>query len=167
MRAIVAIDEGFVPYVEDDVRRVLLDFPRYGEWWGPPFRFDVTSGGAGEVGTRLRVAKGALRWVATVTAVGPERIELSYGDGAWNGEARWSTRSEMGGTAIVFRVDVDPATLWLRLLSWRVDLGRRHSRQMRDVFKALDKRLAALGAQRVPEPQPPEPAPPRPGSVQR
>jgi hypothetical protein len=158
VRSLVSVDEGVVPYSEEAVRRVLLDVQRYPEWWPKPFAFEASEGPA-RSGTRLRAANGPLlRWMVTVIAVEPERIEMTYGEGSWEGEARWTLRPVLEGTAVVHRIALDPRPLWLRLLVGRVDFARRHSRQMKAVFAALDKRLAGLGEPRVPEPTPQAPS---------
>ena len=160
-RRIVAIDEGVVPFPEDAVFGVLMDLSHYADWWPKPFRFRVEEAAPGNVGTRVRVWNGRLvSWLATVTAVGPNRIDLAYSGGAWEGEARWSLRDVLGGTAVVFRVDVDPRPWWLRFVAWRSDLSKRHSKQMKGVFSALGRRLEALGVPRLPEPLPPDRPPP-------
>jgi hypothetical protein len=157
-RSLVAVDEGVLPYAEEAVRRVLLDVQRYHEWWPKPFTFEADDGPA-RAGTRLRAAQRPLfRWVVTVTAVLPERIDMTYGEGSWEGDARWTLRPVLEGTAVVHRIALDPRPLWLRLLAGRVDLARRHSRHMKAVFAALEKRLASLGEPRVPEPVPQPPS---------
>jgi hypothetical protein len=157
IRTLVAVDEGVLPYTEDAVRRVLLDVQRYHEWWPKPFTFEAPEGPA-RAGTRVVASNGPLfRWVATVTAVEPERIEMTYGEGTWEGDARWTLRPVLEGTAVVYRIALDPRPLWLKILARRLDLARRHSRQMKAVFAALEKRLLALGEPRVPEPTPQAP----------
>ena len=82
------------------------------------------------VGSRIKVANGRLvRWVATLTHLDPERVVLRY-EGAWNGEARWSVAPCQEGTRLIFRIDVDPGPLWLKLLARTRDLKRQHSHQM-------------------------------------
>jgi ribosome-associated toxin RatA of RatAB toxin-antitoxin module len=160
VRRIVAIDEAMVPFAEDAVRRVLVDFARYPEWWPAPYRVRTVGPETDGVGARLRIAKGPLiAWTATVTAVEPRRIDLAYSEGAWNGEARWSLRPVVEGTAVVHRVDLDPVPIWLRLVASRIDIGRRHSRRMKSVFAALGGRLEALGEPRQPLPGRPGPPP--------
>jgi hypothetical protein len=159
MSRVVTIDEYTVPYPGPDVQRVLLDVHRYAEWWPRPLRFSPLEPGPAAAGSRVGVRLGLLSWTATLTGVTPERIELSYA-GAWNGTARWSFREVIDGTAVLYRMDVDPRPLWLRLALLRADPGKRQSRRLRPVFTALGKRLEALGVERVPEPDRPEPRPP-------
>src|SRR4029453_13443706 len=79
--------------------------------------------------------------------------------------ARWTLRPVLEGTAVVHRIALDPRPLWLKLLAGRVDLARRHSRHMKTVFAALDKRLASPRGARGARPPPPPPSarPPTPG----
>jgi ribosome-associated toxin RatA of RatAB toxin-antitoxin module len=141
-RGVAAIDEAALPFPPGRVHGVLLDVHRYSEWWPEPFRFEVLDSGPVRVGTRVRVFNGSiLRWLATLSAVGPERIAFHYSDGAWEGDAWWSFRSTQEGTAAVFRISLDPVPIWLRLLGRWTNLSWRHSRQMQAVFRALDRRL--------------------------
>jgi hypothetical protein len=159
-RRIVAIDEGVVPFSEAAVQGVLQDLSHYAQWWPAPFRFQAEPSPAGTT-EQVRVWNGPwVSWVSTLTGAAPGRIDLAYSGGAWEGEARWSLRPVLGGTAVVFRVEIDPKPWWLRFLAWRVDLNRRHSRQMKGVFAALTRRLDALGAVRIPEPEPASGPPP-------
>lgn len=160
-RRIVAIDEGVIPFPEAAVQAVLQDLALYAQWWPAPFRFQAEEPSAPGSTARVKVWNGPLvSWFSRLTATSPGRIDFAYTGGAWEGDARWSLRPVLGGTAAVFRVEIDPKPWWLRLLAWRVDLGKRHSKQMKSVFAALTRRLDALGATRVPEPEPPDGPPP-------
>jgi hypothetical protein len=154
---VVAIDEAFLPYEASDVRGVLLDFARYGEWFPRPFRFESKQPAPAVL---VRVHEGSfLSWTAKVTAVREDQIDLAYSDGSWRGTARWTLHAAPNGTRLVHRVDLEPCPLWLRLLSRLVRVGARHSKQMKRVFRALDKRLEDLGVPQCPPPDPPEPPP--------
>lgn len=161
MSAIVAIDESIVPYRPAQVQPVLLEVHRYAEWWPRPWRVASPSAPTFGVGARFRVADGwLLSWQAEITAVEELRLGLRF-DGGLVGEGRWGLRPVIDGSAVLFRMDVDPGSAWVRLLNWRMDLRRRQARHMQRVFKALEARLAALGVERVPEPRRPEDRPPQ------
>jgi hypothetical protein len=160
MSRIVAIDEGLLRHPPESVRRALLAVDAYSSWW--PRRYRVT---------RLDPASGAdltvrcgpgLRCRVKLDAEA-DRIILRLGPGSFEGEARFSLRPVLEGTALVLRLDARPVPLWLRALTRVVDLGRRHSRNARSLFEALAGRLEALGEPRVPEPSPPTGPPPEPG----
>jgi hypothetical protein len=51
------------------------------------------------------------------------------------------------GTRLIFRIDVDPRPLWLRLLARTMDFKNRHSHQMTKVFTRLRERMDAQHAQ--------------------
>jgi hypothetical protein len=87
-----------------------------------------------------------LLWTATVSEADPERVLLRLDQGAWTGEARWSVSACQEGTRLIFRIDVDPSPLWLRLLSRSMDFKRRHSLQMFKVFKRLRDRMDGNGS---------------------
>ena len=142
-KQIAAIDEAILGYTPDRVWAVIADVGRYHEWCAPEYRVETLEDKHG-VGSRIRVAEGRLvRWVATLTHLDPERVVLRY-EGAWNGEARWSVAPCQEGTRLIFRIDVDPGPLWLKLLARTRDLKRKHSHQMTKIFGQLRKRLEVL-----------------------
>lgn len=142
-RQISAIDEAILGYTPDRVWAVVADLGRYHEWWQAPFQVQTLHDAQG-VGTRLRVSNGRfVHWTATLTHLDPDRIVTQY-EGDWNGEARWSLAPCQDGTRLVFRIDVDPGPVWLKLLARTHDLKRRHSQQMTKVFAHLRARLEAI-----------------------
>jgi hypothetical protein len=151
-RTIAAIDEVILPYPPADVRRVIGDLAHYQDWWGPPYRFEtVQDRDGGGVGTAVRMSNGSfLLWTATITEAGADRVLLTLDKGAWVGEAKWGVSPCQEGTRLIFRIDVDPRPLWLRLLARSMDFKRRHSMAMMKVFKSLRERLDALHAQTAP-----------------
>lgn len=150
-RQITAIDEAIVAFPLEAVHAVLADLGRYHEWWGPPFTFQTLQDAHGAPGTKVRIQQEMVHWDATVTHVDPERIVIHY-DGAWLGDTRWHVTPCQEGTRVIYRIDLDPTKLWLKLLARSVDLKRRHSHLMLEVFKHLRERLAATGAIPIAEP---------------
>jgi hypothetical protein len=146
-RTIAAIDEAILPYQPADVRRVVGDLAHYHEWWGPHYRIDTVQNQDGGPGTAIRMSNGNfLLWTATLAEADAERVLLTLDRGAWVGEARWSVSPCQEGTRLIFRIDVDPSPLWLKLLSRSMDFKRRHSMAMLKVFQGLRQRLDALHA---------------------
>jgi len=146
-RTIAAIDETILPYPPAEVRRMVADLAHYQDWWGPPYRFETVDDRQGGVGTAVRMSNGSfLLWTATVSEADAERVMLRLDQGVWAGEARWSVSECQEGTRLIFRIDVDPRPLWLRLLSRSMDFKRRHSMQMFRVFKRLRDRMDAVHA---------------------
>ena len=134
-----------------------------GGWWPRPFRIEAITPPPGGVGARLRVRQGRLlSWYATVSAIEPHHVGFSLSEGAFEGEAKWTVRPVLGGTALVLRVDVDIRAWWLKAWSWRQDIRRGHAKRVKRVFDALETRLEKSGAERLPEPQPPTPRSPAP-----
>jgi hypothetical protein len=149
---VVAIDEYTIPYRVPDVHRVLLDTGHYALWWPAPFRFRAESSPA-KIGARVEVRLGRwMRWVATVREIRVERIDLDIGEGTWAGTAHFGLREVFEGTAVLYRMDVAPQPLWLRLALQRIDARARQTRRLKPVFVALASRLEETGAERVPEP---------------
>jgi len=142
-RQITAIDEAILGYTPDKVLAILADVGRYREWCAPELQVETLQDAQG-VGSRVKISNGRLvQWNATVTHLDPERLVFRY-DGAWNGEARWTVAPCQEGTRLVFRIDVDPGPLWLKLLARARDLKRQHSHQMTRIFGQLRKRLEAI-----------------------
>jgi uncharacterized protein YndB with AHSA1/START domain len=142
-RQIAAIDEAILGYPPDRVWAIVADLGRYHEWWAAPYHVETIQDAHG-VGTRIRMSNGRfVRWVATLTQLDPERVVIHY-EGAWNGDARWSVAPCLDGTRLVFRIDVDPGPVWLKMLARTRDLKRRHSHQMTKVFAQLRHRLEAI-----------------------
>jgi hypothetical protein len=142
-RQIAAIDETILGYAPDRVATVIADLGRYPEWWVAPYHVETLQDAKG-VGTRIQMSNGRfVRWVATLTHIEPDRIIIKY-EGAWNGEARWSVASCQDGTRLIFRIDVDPGPVWLKLLARTRDLKRQHSQQMTHVFAQLRRQLEAV-----------------------
>ena len=118
MRDIVAVDEAVLPYDGPSVLRVLADVHSYGDWWPRPFQMEASTPPPGGVGARLRVRQGRLlSWSATVSAIEPDHVGFSLSEGAFEGEAKWTVRPVLGGTALVLRVDVDVRAWWLKAWS--------------------------------------------------
>jgi hypothetical protein len=146
-RMIAAIDEAILPYPPAAVRRVVGDLAHYQDWWGPPYRFETIQDRDGAVGTSVRMSNGSLLlWTAAVSEADPNRVVLRLDQGAWTGEARWSVSPCQEGTRLIFRIDVDPRPLWLRLLARTMDFKNRHSHQMIKVFTRLRERMDAQHA---------------------
>jgi hypothetical protein len=141
-RQIAAIDEAILGYPPDRVLAILADMGRYHEWCAPSLQVETLQDAHG-VGSRVKITNGLEHWVATLSHLDPDRVVLKY-EGAWNGEARWSVSPCQDGTRLLFRIDVDPGPLWLKLLARTRDLKRRHSHQMTKIFAQLRKRLEAI-----------------------
>ena len=164
MRDIVAVDEAVLPFSGESVLSVLADVGAYSSWWPRPFHLEAMPPPAGGVGARLRVRQGPLlSWSATLSAIEPDHVGFSLSGGSLLGEAKWTVRPVLEGTALVLRVDVDVRAWWLRVWSWRRDIRKGHAKRVKHVFDALEKRLEESGAERLPEPQPPAPRPPAAG----
>lgn len=153
-RQITAIDEAILAFAPEAVHAVLADLARYHEWWGPPFKFTTRQDNQAAPGTRVHIQHDFVQWDATLTHVDPERIVIQY-DGSWTGDTRWHVTPCQEGARVIYRIDLDPSRLWLKVLSRGLDLKRRHSMLMMDVFKHLDARLTQIGAPAVAPPMPP------------
>lgn len=144
-RQITAIDEAILAFPPQAVHAVLADLGRYHEWWGAPFKFQTLQDAHGAPGTRVHIQHDMVHWDATVTHVDSERIVIQY-EGSWTGDTRWHVTPCQEGTRVIYRIDLDPTKMWLKLLARSMDLKRRHSHLMMDVFQHLRDRLDGAGA---------------------
>lgn len=155
MRQLIAIDEAVLAFPPTAVHEVLAELERYPDWWPQPFRVSRLEPLPPLLQPRIRITNGPLEsWVATLVERSGERVVLRY-DGAWEGQARWSVYPSIEGTRLVFRVDLEAKPVWLRLAAGMTKKAKKHSHQMLQVFRALDKRLAELNVPRVPPPSGP------------
>ena len=128
----------------EEVFSVLADLSSYKEWWPRSIQFQIDDTGTAKVGTRMRISnQGAVRWVAEVTAIEPNRrIAFRYGEGAWDGTAEWTLTREAGGVRVRYAVDIVPVPFLIRVLGRFVDLGAKHSARMQRVLERLKTRVA-------------------------
>jgi hypothetical protein len=137
MAHIIASDSVALPHPPGIVHFVLRDFRAYGEWWPKRFRFTML-----EDDRAIRIQNGPLvSWSATVTEVKPEELIRFRYEGAWTGEACWIISATPTGSAVEYRVDIEPGLMWLKILQKIVNLGKKHSHQMQHVFRALEQRV--------------------------
>jgi len=130
-------DSAVLPHPAGIVHFVLQDFRAYGEWWPKPFRFTML-----EDDRAMRVQHGRLvSWTATVTEIKPEELIRFRYEGTWIGEACWIISSTPTGSTVEYRVDLEPRPLWLKIVQKVVNLGKMHSHQMQNVFRALEQRV--------------------------
>jgi uncharacterized protein YndB with AHSA1/START domain len=132
-------DSILVPEGPEKVFSAVADLHSYRDWWPRSIRFHVEDSGPVRVGTRMRISnRGWVRWVAEVAAIeANSRIAFHYGQGAWEGTAEWTLKSESGGVRVSYSVDIVPVPFWIRMLGKFVDLGAMHSRQMQGVLDNL------------------------------
>lgn len=143
MERIQQEDSIVIPTTPDRAFQVLADLHAYKDWWPRTIRFRFEDEGPVRVGTKMRISnQGSVNWTAEVTAIEPgKRIAFQYGEGAWEGAAGWTLTPENGGVRVAYAIDIVPVPLWIRILGKVVDLGKMHSRQMRDILKRLESHL--------------------------
>ena len=76
-----------------------------------------------------------------MTEIKPEELIRFRYEGTWIGEACWIISSTPTGSTVEYRVDLEPRPLWLKILQKVVNLGKVHSHQMQNVFRALGQRV--------------------------
>lgn len=145
MPKITAKDIKFLNYPVDYVYRTLTDFISYPRWYPKPFKFELLHLDTHAVGTTISIENGKLvKWIAKITEFEPNRlIGIDYIEGAWLGKTRWNFEDRGGKTKLTLEIDLEINKPWLRLLANFMDFSRLHSKQMNQVFTALERYLGS------------------------
>lgn len=141
MSKVIAKDSKIINYPVDIVYRAMTDFVSYGKWYPKPMKIEIDELDAHAVGTTLHIQNGALvKWKAKVTKFEPNKlIAIDYIDGAWLGKTFWKFENIDGKARLTLEINIEVNKAWLRFLSKFVDLGKAHSKQMKQVFTSLEK----------------------------
>ena len=141
-------DERVLNHSREAIYDVLCDVGSYHEWW--PRMGDPRALGPlpVRIGTTLRLSYGPfVHWTAEVAELRePALIAMRYA-GDLRGNAWWRLVADHGaGTRVAYEIDIEPVPTWLQLVSALWNLQPKHSRQIRRVFEALDRRVSAMTA---------------------
>ena len=149
MSEVKAKDIKFLNYPVSEVYRAVTDFSAYPKWYPKPFKFEVLHLDTHAVGTTVAIENGRLvKWVAKVTGFEPdELLGIDYIDGAWLGKTYWRFSDADGRTKLTLEIDLEINKAWLRLLSRFMNFSKLHSKQMRQVFTALEHYLSTYPAE--------------------
>ena len=143
MPEVTARDIKFLNYPVSYVYRTLTDFASYQKWYPKPFKFEVLHLDSHATGTTVAIENGRLvKWVAKITAFEPDKLlGIDYIEGAWLGKTYWRFSDSDGRTKLTLEIDLEINKAWLRFLSRFMNFSKLHSKQMRQVFTALEHYL--------------------------
>jgi ribosome-associated toxin RatA of RatAB toxin-antitoxin module len=145
MSEVTARDIKYLHYPVSYVYRTLTDFASYPKWYPKPFKFEVLHLDSHAVGTTVAIENGKLvKWVAKITAFEPDKlIGIDYIEGAWLGKTYWRFDDMKDKTKLTLEIDLEINKLWLRFLSRFMNFSKLHSRQMQQVFTALERYMGS------------------------
>jgi ribosome-associated toxin RatA of RatAB toxin-antitoxin module len=140
---VTAKDIKYLNYPVSAVYRTLTDFASYQKWYPKPFKFEVLHLDSHATGTTVAIENGRLvKWVAKITAFEPDKLlGIDYIEGAWLGKTYWRFSDSDGRTKLTLEIDLEINKAWLRFLSRFMNFSKLHSKQMRQVFTALEHYL--------------------------
>ncbi|RPI15741.1 MAG: hypothetical protein EHM58_13440 [Ignavibacteriae bacterium] len=138
--SITAKDSKIINYPLEDVYRTLTDFHSYPRWYPKPFKIDILHLDSHATGTTISIENGKLvKWTAKISDFKPNKlIAIDYIDGAWLGKTFWRFEGENGKTKVTLEIDLEINSPWLRSLSKIMNFSKVHSKQMQQVFNALE-----------------------------
>lgn len=144
MGKLKAKDTVLLNYPVDYVYRVVTDIAAYHQWWPHEIKFELEYLDPAVIGTTINIQNGALvKWRSKITGFKINKLlAIDYIDGAWTGKTQWRFEDSGSGTLLTMEIDLEPNKLWLSVVAKAVNLGKRHSRQMKKIFQNLDKYLA-------------------------
>jgi len=140
---ICATDEIMIGLPATKVWPLLADVGGYPRWWPKHLGIRLLSGGEEPLGTEVELRpSGGRPFRCRVEAVDvPKRIRLRYYGGFIDGYGEWRLEPLGEKTRVIYRLEAQ-AHGWLVVLLGKVlDLGRLHSRSMRDVLQNLKQVL--------------------------
>jgi ribosome-associated toxin RatA of RatAB toxin-antitoxin module len=145
MSKVTAKDIKFLNYPVSYVYRTLTDFASYQKWYPKPFKFDVLHLDSHAVGTTVAIENGRhVKWIAKITEFEPDKlIGIDYIEGAWLGKTYWRFEDRNGKTKLTLEIDLEINKPWLRLLAKFVNFSKLHSKQMNQVFTALERYMGS------------------------
>jgi len=132
-----------VPFSPADVWRVLRDVAAYPDWWPGRLRLKVLRAEREFVGSEVELRPfGGQPFRCRIDAADePRAITTRYFGGFITGRGVWRLEPSDSGTRVRYELDVVAEGVVVAALARIVDLGRLHSRLMRDVFAGLQGAL--------------------------
>ena len=138
MRKVQAEDEAIIACTPERIWRAIIDFNSYTKWWPVSVRIVVHRVTPELVGSQVEIKPyGGRAFLCEVESVrdGVE-LRLQY-SGVYRGIGVW-TIVESGSSRVLYRIDLEVADPFMKLLSYIVSIPWLHSKLMREVFSGLE-----------------------------
>jgi len=138
MRKVQAEDEAIIACPPGRIWQAITDFSSYQKWWPASVRIVVHRVTPELVGSQVEIKPyGGRAFLCEVESIryGVE-LRLQY-SGVYRGIGVW-TIVESGSSRVLYRIDLEVADPFMKLLSYVVSIPRLHSKLMREVFSGLE-----------------------------
>ena len=138
MRKVHAEDEEIIACPPGRIWQAITDFSSYQKWWPASVRIVVRRVTPELVGSQVEIKPyGGRAFLCEVESVrdGVE-LRLQY-SGVYRGIGVW-TIVESGSSRVLYRIDLEVADPFMKLLSYIVSIPWLHSKLMREVFSGLE-----------------------------
>ena len=139
MRKVQAEDETIIACPSDRIWRAITDFSSYQKWWPASVKIVVHRVTPELVGSQVEIKPyGGRAFLCEVESIrdGVE-LRLQY-SGVYRGIGVWTIAESGSSSRVVYRIDLEVADPFMKLLSYVVSIPRLHSKLMREVFEGLE-----------------------------
>ena len=139
MRRINAEDEAVISCPPDLIWQAITDFSSYQKWWLASVRIVVRRVTPELLGSQVEIKPyGGRAFLCEVESIrdGSE-LRLRY-SGVYRGIGVWTIVESGSSSRVVYRIDLEVADPFMKLLSYIVSIPRLHSKLMREVFEGLE-----------------------------
>jgi ribosome-associated toxin RatA of RatAB toxin-antitoxin module len=138
MRKVQAEDEAIIACPPGRIWQAITDFSSYQKWWPASVRIVVHRVTPELLGSQVEIKPyGGRAFLCEVESVrdGSE-LRLQY-SGVYRGIGVWTIAESGSSSRVVYRIDLEVADPFMKILSYIVSIPRLHSKLMREVFEGL------------------------------
>jgi len=139
MRKVQAEDEAIIACPPGRIWQAITDFSSYQKWWPASVRIVVRRVTPELVGSQVEIKPyGGRAFLCEVESIrdGSE-LRLRY-SGVYRGIGVWTIAESGSSSRAIYRIDLEIADPFMKLLSYVVSIPRLHSKLMREVFEGLE-----------------------------
>ena len=139
MRKVQAEDETVIVCPPERIWQAIIDFNSYTKWWPSSVSIAVSRVTPKLVGSQVEIKPyGGRAFLCEVEGIrdGSE-MSLRY-TGVYRGTGVWTIAEGDGHCRVIYRIDLEVADPFMKLLSYVVSIPRLHSKLMREVFEGLE-----------------------------
>jgi ribosome-associated toxin RatA of RatAB toxin-antitoxin module len=139
MRKVQAEDQSIIACPPERIWRAIIDFNSYTKWWPASVRIVVHRVTPELVGSRVEIKPyGGRAFLCEVKSIrdGSE-MRLRY-TGVYRGIGVWTIAESGSSSRVIYRIDLEVADPFMKLLSYVVSIPRLHCKLMREEFSGLE-----------------------------
>lgn len=140
-------DAAYLPLAPALIWPVLIDFPRYPQWWPRSLFVRLLHAEPGLVGTEYTIRPYGWRSFCcqVVSVEEPVRMCLQYDGVYMEGVAEWRLEPVGQGTRVIYAMDAEVHDPLVECIGKIINLQSIHSYSMRNIFQNLNKQLGLSG----------------------